>query len=643
MRKAIAAILFCLPGALAAQLPLTVSPQQCVWRAGDNPAWAAPALDESGWQPYSSWTLSYDRGQIWVRCKADFEALRGLQSPAIQIDASSAYDLYVNGRRVGSFGNLKTGNSSMDRTRSWPLPKDVTAAPGVIAMRLVYRSQRANLPATIRLGGLAGLKALRDSIVLASARADAGMAACYIVIGAIGFALLGFYLADRSRSEILLLGLSCIALAGLRLDVFAINAQAPFQRETSNFIFQLFNLVLPIAETLFFFRLARRRIPLVLIVLLSLTSLWVLLICVMSMAPVGISLKVQGWLFQPDAFIALLVASMLNLALAPMLAFLPVRSIPPRIRLLAVLCGLWCLFDAVWMGVEMFSVIPGFPNLFQRWYTELAESRGFALLAIVVALMALLLRDQRQVFEERALLAGEMQAAREIQKMLAPETLCTAPGFAVEVAFRPMREVGGDFYLCRPLGDGRQRLLVGDVSGKGAAAAMTAALILGAAEDHSDYAPPRLLAHIDRVLGESRVGGFATCLCADLASDGTVTLANAGHLPPYSRGQEIAIPASLPLGVNHGQDFQCGEIVLRLGPGESLTFLSDGVVEARADSGELFGFDRARTVSQESAEEIATAAQSFGQQDDITVLRLTRCESAEMTGGRQPATAFTPA
>ena len=47
--------LFALPGALAAQTIVTVSPQQCVWRAGDNPAWAAPNLDETGWQPYTHW------------------------------------------------------------------------------------------------------------------------------------------------------------------------------------------------------------------------------------------------------------------------------------------------------------------------------------------------------------------------------------------------------------------------------------------------------------------------------------------------------------------------------------------------------------------------------------------------------------
>jgi serine phosphatase RsbU (regulator of sigma subunit) len=61
-----------------------------------------------------------------------------------------------------------------------------------------------------------------------------------------------------------------------------------------------------------------------------------------------------------------------------------------------------------------------------------------------------------------------------------------------------------------------------------------------------------------------------------------------------------------------------------LKPDESLTFLSDGVVEARNASGELFGFERTREISTESAEKVAQVAQAFGQDDDITVLTITR-------------------
>ena len=100
-----------------------------------------------------------------------------------------------------------------------------------------------------------------------------------------------------------------------------------------------------------------------------------------------------------------------------------------------------------------------------------------------------------------------------------------------------------------------------------------------------------------------------------------MVLANAGHLPPYCRGQEIPVPPGLPLGIPPGSSYS--EFTFHLAAGDSLTLISDGVVEARNESGELFGFDRAREISSNSAEEIARIAEGFGQQDDITVLTLT--------------------
>jgi serine phosphatase RsbU (regulator of sigma subunit) len=65
-----------------------------------------------------------------------------------------------------------------------------------------------------------------------------------------------------------------------------------------------------------------------------------------------------------------------------------------------------------------------------------------------------------------------------------------------------------------------------------------------------------------------------------------------------------------------------------LHPGDRMLLLSDGVVEARQPSGELFGFDRLRHFSQQSAFYLAEAAKAFGQQDDITVLTVRRQPTA---------------
>jgi serine phosphatase RsbU (regulator of sigma subunit) len=186
-----------------------------------------------------------------------------------------------------------------------------------------------------------------------------------------------------------------------------------------------------------------------------------------------------------------------------------------------------------------------------------------------------------------------------------------------------MREVGGDFYQCRVLPDGRQRLVVGDVSGKGTGAAMAAALILGGAAARDSDSPAELLAHLNSVLCESQVGGFATCLCADVALGGPVQFANAGHLSPYCRNREIAVEPGLPLGVASALEERYEQREFELAPGAMLTFLSDGVVEARDASGKLFGFERTLDLSSQPASAIADAAQKFGQEDDITVLTLT--------------------
>lgn len=269
------------------------------------------------------------------------------------------------------------------------------------------------------------------------------------------------------------------------------------------------------------------------------------------------------------------------------------------------------------------------------WFLKIQPYRSVAIAAVVVCLTLLLIQRIRSINRERAALQGELEAARQIQQLLVPATLDVAPGWSIEAVFLPAQEVGGDFYRCRVLAGGAQRVLLGDVSGKGAAAAMTAAMLLGAAAGHEGDSPAQLLAHLNRVLLASGVGGFSTCVCADIDAGGTVTLANAGHLAPWRRGEEIPMPPGLPLGVT--ADAQYIESALQLAPGETLTFLSDGVVEARSTDGELFGFERTRALSTRSAQQIAEEAQRFGQNDDITVLTLRR--DAEQAAMREGGTA----
>ncbi len=167
---------------------------------------------------------------------------------------------------------------------------------------------------------------------------------------------------------------------------------------------------------------------------------------------------------------------------------------------------------------------------------------------MLIALIALLFRDQRQVTEERAMLAGEMASAREIQQYLIPEKLPPTPGLAIESVYQPSREVGGDFFQVLPdPRDGSTLIVVGDVAGKGLQAGMLAALIVGAIRTAFKFTsdPGKILALLnDRLQGR----GLVTCLALRIDRDGNAELANAGHLPPYINGKELALDGALPLG-----------------------------------------------------------------------------------------------
>jgi len=118
-------------------------------------------------------------------------------------------------------------------------------------------------------------------------------------------------------------------------------------------------------------------------------------------------------------------------------------------------------------------------------------------------------------------------------------------------------------------------------------------------------------------------------------------MANAGHLSPYLRGEEIPVNPGLPLGIAAG--IQYSETHFQLEPGDMLTLMSDGVVEAMNSDGELYGFERTRTISTQSAGTIATAAQAFGQEDDITVLTLTRRRVGDPSTSNSTAPILSPA
>jgi hypothetical protein len=207
-----------------------------------------------------------------------------------------------------------------------------------------------------------------------------------------------------------------------------------------------------------------------------------------------------------------------------------------------------------------------------------------------VAIFALL--TQRAFKERRARdeLRVEFEAARQVQEQLVAPAKDVL-GFRIESAYSPAKQVCGDFFRIQPQQDGGVLVVVGDVSGKGLKAAMTVSVIMGALHDYSSSRPAEVLAHLNRVL-HGRVSGFVTCCATLIAADGTMHLANAGNPAPYRNGEEMAVEPGLPLGMVAEADY--AETRYRIAPGDRLTFVSDGVVEATNPHGELYGFDRLR-------------------------------------------------
>jgi serine phosphatase RsbU (regulator of sigma subunit) len=235
----------------------------------------------------------------------------------------------------------------------------------------------------------------------------------------------------------------------------------------------------------------------------------------------------------------------------------------------------------------------------------------------------MLLRSTR-MSRRQAILEGELAAARQVQQLLLPEQTETLPGFSVETVYEPAQQVGGDFFQVLPAGEGGLLMVVGDVAGKGLPAAMLVSVLVGAVRATADYthSPAALLSSLNERLVGRGGGSFSTALAAHIAANGTVTIANAGHLSPYLDGREVELPGALPLGVMSGAQYETTQF--HLAAGSRLTFYSDGVIEAQNQKGELFGFERGRQLSMQPASMIVEAAKEFGQEDDITVVTITR-------------------
>jgi serine phosphatase RsbU (regulator of sigma subunit)/CHASE1-domain containing sensor protein len=239
----------------------------------------------------------------------------------------------------------------------------------------------------------------------------------------------------------------------------------------------------------------------------------------------------------------------------------------------------------------------------------------------------------------------ELRVARSIQHALLPKDLPKLEGWEIAHHYQPAREVGGDFYDFLRLEDGRVGFVIGDVSGKGMAAALVMAntqSVLRAVAHRGSVAPEQVLAEANEILCAyiPPTNMFVTCFYAILEPEsGRLRYANAGHDLPYERhdGRVDKLRArGMPLGLMPDMGYEEKEAVLAAS--DDLLFYSDGLVEAHDPKGEMFGFSRLQDLvrahrSGDSSliafllSELARfAGEGWEQEDDITLVTLQRSE-----------------
>jgi serine phosphatase RsbU (regulator of sigma subunit) len=242
---------------------------------------------------------------------------------------------------------------------------------------------------------------------------------------------------------------------------------------------------------------------------------------------------------------------------------------------------------------------------------------------------------------ERARIEHELEVARDIQLGSLPEGVPTLEGWQIDPYCQPAREVGGDFYEFYQLGDGRVGFVVGDATGKGVPAAIVTtatAAYLGGVAAASDSSPGEALVLANEALfARIPANMFVTCFYAVLDPEGaSLTYANAGHDLPYlyRNGDAEELRArGMPLGMMPGMSYEEGEVTLA--EGDCVLFYSDGLVEAHASDGEMFGFPRLRALVAEHGGErslrnllleelYSFVGDGWEQEDDVTLLTLRR-------------------
>jgi phosphoserine phosphatase RsbU/P len=234
------------------------------------------------------------------------------------------------------------------------------------------------------------------------------------------------------------------------------------------------------------------------------------------------------------------------------------------------------------------------------FFTE-DHKRTVTTLAAQVAIALENARLYEEVARQEKRLERDLALARELQNRLLPQSPPKLANLEIAAKFAPARAIGGDLYDFLGYSLSRTAIVIGDVSGKGAPAAIYAALVSGILRSHApiEPGPAEMLRAVNFSLAERRVEAqFVSLIYAVWDDSGrTLQVANSGlPRPIYCRtGETETVEATgLPLGLFDDADYD--ELAFEAKPGDMFVFFSDGILDARNRSGELFGRQRVEQI-----------------------------------------------
>ena len=615
------------------------------FHTGDDPAWASPTLDDSQWEsiqtdkPWGAQQHFGYSGYAWYRRHINFAS-----GPSDKLDLSLAvgyvsdvYEIYWNGTKIGGYGTMPPHHRSYwgNLPQTYKLGKP---QPGVLAIRVWN-----NIPASSDSGLGGGLYSppflgTKDAItaLLTSSnylwlKASQYSFALVLLDGLVAILSLLAWLQDRSRR--LLLWMSLFAFSPLVLAIFG-GYRIPFP----------YHIVMAIEQPMF----SAMDISLwfLLLYLLQLEDhprlvRWTRILSYVSIISTTLDgLLVLTW-GQLDARLTQIADAVFTVP------FTSIEIWPLVLIAFAIKSKkrhgtpTWLVVFFAFLSQMLIVIKAGAQQgeRFTHWTISstldkpifVINDNPFNLTVIVdtllfVSIVYAVYRYSVDQSKRQLAVEQEFKSAQELQRVLIPETLPPIPGFAVTSSYRPAQEVGGDFFQLIAKAEGSSLFILGDVSGKGLKAAMTVSLLVGTvrtlAEMYDD--PAEILSGLNRRLYGRMQNGFVTCVILQLDPDGVCTFANAGHLPPYLNHNELHLPPELPLGLVPSASYD--KVTIQLEVGDRLTLYTDGLLEARAPSGEIFSFDRLQELiaTKPDARQASEAAVTFGQEDDITVLTITR-------------------